>query len=158
LKGTRGRWWNWIKDWSLHGWFNRESASWGRDPRPFIRRRVVRKVDIKDFRCREGIKEKKYKGVFQPLEGKEKRSETFKLGREGRKGWGVGLKPSIFGIYGSSQIFNFRPEEIIQQAPFWTKGIYLRIHFHNQESVGEGFEFKNCSFAKIFGSKNFNPK
>jgi hypothetical protein len=46
----------------------------------------VRKVDIKDFRCREGIKEKKYKGVFQPLEGKEKRSETFKLGREGRKG------------------------------------------------------------------------
>jgi hypothetical protein len=103
-------------------------------------------------------KENEGEGTFQPLIGKEIRSETVRLGREGREGLGEGLKPSMEGIQGEFQIFKFVPEETSQQAPRRTICLHFKIPFHNQEAEGRARSAERKEEPKDTLRTKFHPK
>jgi hypothetical protein len=65
----------------------------------------VKKVDIKDFRCCEGIKEKKYKGGIPTSRGVREKVRNIKVGKRRERGmrgrfktfniWNPGFVPNI---------------------------------------------------------------
>jgi len=95
----------------------------------------LRKVDIKDLRCCEGIKEKLYKWGIPTSRGVREELINIQVVREREREMRGRFK--TFNIKNSG----FFPDLLQIQ----TRGDHLRKSFHNQESVDEGFEFKNYS-------------
>ncbi|GLT60756.1 hypothetical protein SLA2020_335090 [Shorea laevis] len=84
--------------------------------------------------------------MFQQRKWREMRFATERFRSWKRRGFGVGLKPSMEGIQGEFQMLIAVPEEMDQHAPFSTRSLHLKIPFQSQEAEEEREELRRSKF------------